>query len=131
MKFYSLLALSVGLMASAWVLPAKAQDDNSVESRVNCDALTGTPDVCVFNNSKSAIRVITCDNSGWTGPKEYGMMVPRGSIPAGKMTIVKFDDKGDCSKGLHVTTADGHIHNFVGQDTKTATVLSIDTDGSW
>ena len=101
---------------------------DSLEAVSNCDALTGKSGVCVFNNAKQTIRTISCDNTGWTGPSEFGVMIPRGSILAGHMTIIDFDAKGDCAHGLHVVTNDGRRHDFVGQDTKTATVLSIDGD---
>ena len=113
----------------AALLASSAAHADGIEQMANCDALTGQKGVCVFNNTKQPIRAVTCDNSGWTGPKEYGMMIPRGSIPPGHMTIINFDDHADCARGLHVMTNDGRRHDFSGQDTKTATVLSI--DGDW
>ena len=120
MNLLTLAPLAVLMMA-----PAYAED---IHNFVACDALTGTPDVCVFNMTKSPIVGIACE--GFFGHRPVA--VPRGIIPAGKMAVVKFDvGHGACKSGIHATSSDGHDHVIRGQDIDTSTVLDISSDGSW
>lgn len=110
---------------------AHADDASALEQFVNCDSLTHSPYICVFNETKSPIVGIGCVKSGFFSDSEVGVPVPRGVIPAGKVSVVKFPEGLACEKKLTVTTRDGHRHDFVGQNVSDATVLTITSDGGW
>lgn len=116
------------LAASLAALMTTAASAEDIHNYVACDTLTGSPYVCVFNGTKSAVTGLACE--GWFGHKSVA--VPRGSIPAGKVAIVKFDvGHGACKAGIHATTSGGQDHVIRGQDIDTVTVLDISSDGSW
>lgn len=102
-------ALAIGpAMAQMTVVPSGGQ------TPVNCAALSGSPYMCVRNNSHYSVTdILTVLPSAWGtfNPNTAAWNhIPGGSVPPGGVTIVKFNTNffgPGCVQNIVVKTASG------------------------
>jgi hypothetical protein len=98
------MVMTVFLLAIAVQQNANAQRPSQL---VRCDALNGTPMMCIVNESDYAILEIQAGGD-W-------IRIPGGAVPPGGMAIVKFPTWGSgCTKTVIVRTETGKSHGQPG-----------------
>jgi hypothetical protein len=110
-RFLFLACLAVGFMSGG--LPAHAQMATYV---VNCDELSGTPIMCVKNESPFSIVGIQTSSMATFG--QNWIPIRGGQIVPGGTTAVRFPTGWgtDCIKFMVVRTSAGTTHVFPGVD---------------
>lgn len=121
-------ALTCATMAAVAALalsPAYAQSPKTKNfSVVNCSALKGEPDICVFNETDEQVTDIACETIGFFGGKgEASIDMPKGGIPAHSMTIVKV--KKNCKTTLILTVLGGGERRIPNVNTDMMTVIEV------
>ena len=76
---------------------------------VNCAALSGSPYMCIKNQSSSPVIAVTASSGNMFG--NDWINIPGGPIMPGGTSIVRFNTwSGGCNQHLFVRTANGQTH---------------------
>ncbi len=111
------VALAVGLSVGK---PALAQ------GQFNCAMLTGTPFMCLKNESSKGLVAVqaVAPGGGWFNPSAW-IPIPGGGVSPGGAAVIKFPAYKGCIQTVVVRSEDGQPHYFWNANVCQNTSLTI------
>ena len=101
---------------------AQAPDATKHFKVINCSALKGQPQVCLFNDTDSQVTDIDCETRGIFSSGSKAVEMPKGGIPPHSMTIVNMKS---CHTALIFTILGGGERKVSNVNTDTSTVIEV------
>jgi hypothetical protein len=126
MKSSTVGILWVTAAIAATVLSAYGQTPPPRNQRhfdvVNCSALRGQPQVCVFNETDQQVTDIDCETKGFFSNGSKAVDVPKGGIPPHSMTVVNMKS---CHTNLIFTLLGGGERKVMNVNTDQSTIIEV------
>jgi hypothetical protein len=128
MRFRHLIAACIAVLAIVLTptppTPAQAQGNTSM---FNCAMLSGTPFMCLKNESVAPIVAVqaVAPGYGWFNPTAW-IMVPGGGIQPGGAAVIKFPVfSHGAVQNIVIRTADSQVHYMWNVNVVANTSLTI------
>lgn len=110
------------LIATAMTAQAQSPKQKHLDI-INCSALKGQPQVCLFNDTDLQVTDIDCETTSFfSGKGAKAVDVPRGGIPAHSITIVNMKS---CKTALIFTLLGGGERRVDHINTDQSTIIEV------